>query len=242
MILIIYCFVASFIIRVSIELFYYNRHASDLIHHGESIGNVFLALTPDAICLYRAGASMLAILIAHYSEDLTYAVPWLFSTALISDLVDGYLYRRYTVNYEALRSRPKVLGISPDQGADIALMLCGVYLGARYWLLLNPLGSVKLCLLVPLIGLVFAGIPKLFSRSAIVYTICQTLSAHVSCALMIFITVLAWRIYYADWTGIILTLIVFYGIFLKIGEKSRLIRRPPAEWWERAGASKQKRI
>lgn len=62
-------------------------------------------------------------------------------------------------------------------------------------------------------------------------TLCETFLTYISCGLMIFITVLAWHTVYYDsgigCCGSIVTIMIFYLIFIAIGDKSRLIRARP---------------
>ena len=50
----------------------------------------FLLHVPDVICCYRALASLAGLILGPH-----WLTPWLFSTALISDLWDGWFYRKY---------------------------------------------------------------------------------------------------------------------------------------------------
>lgn len=185
-------------------------------------GSKFLNHLPDAICFYRMGAPILALILGEHP-----AVPWLFSTALLSDLFDGWIFRKYVQNSPTWRSW-NPLPLTLDPLADFALMLFGVFYNAKYFLRLELAGILGLGALTAIVPLA-ATIISLVIRSRMVRTVNQTVLTHVSCGLMILVTVLSWRVNYASWVGPILTLIAFYSIFLAIGDKGRLIRWAKAE-------------
>lgn len=178
-----------------------------------------LAFLPDIICCYRAAATIGALLLGVHP-----ACPWLFSTALISDLFDGWLWRRYSRYHPWLARRPY---IPCDLVADLTLILSGVAYAVRYWLQLD----VRAVLIVVGIATAILQItPRVGKPSRLVFTICATLATHISCFIMLATTVIVWRVNSPGWSGPVLTLVAFYVIFALIGDKSRLIRRPPPGW------------
>ena len=181
-----------------------------------------LAYLPNYICLYRAVASVVALLLGPHP-----AAPWLFSTALISDLFDGWLYRRYTKFHPKLSRRP----YRPyDPNADFVLIICGTLYGALYWLRLGFLGALKLFVLAVAMTVILHVIPYVGPPNRLLFTVCNTIMMHISCLVMVTVTVAAWRANTADWRFPLATIAIFYGIFLLIGDKTRLIRRPPPNW------------
>ncbi len=172
---------------------------------------------PDMICFYRMGAPILALFLGEHP-----AVPWLFSTALISDLFDGWIFRKYVQHSPTWRPW-NPLPITLDPLADFTLMLFGVLYNAKYYLYLNLAGILGLGALTAFVPLASSVISTL-SRNRIIRTINYTVLTHISCGLMILVTVLAWRVNYVSWAGPILTVAIFYAIFLAIGDKRRLIR------------------
>lgn len=177
----------------------------------------FLSHLPDAICIYRMGAPVLALFLGEHP-----VVPWLFSTALLSDLFDGWIFRRYVQPNPAWRPW-NPLPLTLDPLADFTLMLFGVFYNAKYFLHLDSAGILGLGALTALVPSMASIISRLF-RSRIARTVNQTALTHISCGLMILVTVLAWRVNYVSWAGPILTVVAFYAVFLIIGDKSRLIR------------------
>lgn len=183
---------------------------------------LLFAHLPDPICLYRALASIVTVLLGQHP-----AAPWLFSTALISDLLDGYFYRHYTQYHPKLSKRP----YRPcDPWADFVLILSGTIYTARYWLQLDWWGVVQVLAFVSIIAGILHVIPYLGPPSRLVYTVCTTFMTHISCFVMVASAVFVWRVNTASRLGPIATVAVFYLIFGLIGEKSRLIRRPPVGW------------
>lgn len=182
---------------------------------------------PDVICFYRMAASILALALGESP-----LAPWLFSTALISDLFDGYIFRKYTKNSLTWR-RWNPLPISLDQIGDLTLMFCGVLYGAEHFLELPVMGKgyIGLALAVPSVALVAKLIAWIFRKFKYADTICETFLTHISCGLMILVTVLAWHAVCRDsgigCCGSIVTIMVFYLIFIAIGDRSRLIRARP---------------
>lgn len=182
---------------------------------------------PDVICFYRMAVSILALVLGKSP-----LAPWLFSTALISDLFDGYIFRKYTKNSPTWR-RWNPLPISLDQIGDLTLMFCGVLYGTEHFLELPVMGKeyIGLALAVPSVALVAKLIAWIFRKFKYADTLCETFLTHISCALMIFVTVLAWHTVYYDsgigCCGSIVTIMIFYLIFIAIGDKTRLIRARP---------------
>lgn len=180
---------------------------------------------PDIICLYRALATICALLAGRHP-----AAPWLFSTALVSDLLDGWLYRHYTKYHPWLSRRPY---LPCDPLADLTLILTGTVYAARYWMELDWVGVIYVLAVVVVIAAILHIIPYIGPPNDMVYTVCTTFMVHISCFMMLATTVIVWRVNTASWYYPISTLAVFYAIFFLIGDKTRLVRRPPNGW--RAG-------
>lgn len=176
---------------------------------------------PDLICRYRIYASVAALCFGPHP-----ITTWLFATALISDLFDGWFYRRYVHHQNPAK------GPSLDCFSDLVLVITGSIFILKYYFHAAGI-SIFLCVLAIIAGaaLLFF-IPEIF-RSATLYTICLTTLTHIACFLMLLPTIfacylapgrLSWPVEAA------LFLAAFYVIFALIGDKSRLIRRPPANW------------
>lgn len=180
---------------------------------------------PDAICLYRACASIVALILGPHP-----AAPWLFSTALLSDLFDGYIYRKYIVNHPKWRLWWP-LPISLDMTGDLSLIVCGIMYACRYLYCTSWLIAFLSAASFSLLGLLCVTLPNIvpMSVSRRTYIICITTLTHISCALMLCATISAWIVYSsAHWFFYAsFTIALFYYIFARIGEPSRLIRRPP---------------
>ncbi len=182
---------------------------------------------PDIICLYRTFISIIALI--YGPHPLT---PWLFSSALISDLFDGYIYRKYVVNNQHYKPWWP-LPISLDMVGDLSLIVCGliyayVYLYHTGWLM--AVLYAALFALLALICVVLPNIvPKRIARG--VYTASMTALTHGACLLMLHSAIASW-IVYSKWWPVYAgaTVAVFYGIFALIGNRSRLIRHPPANF------------
>lgn len=183
---------------------------------------------PDFICLYRTIASIAALLLGQHP-----LAPFLFTTALLSDIFDGYIFRRFVCHHPAWRPW-NPLPITFDPLADFVLLICGVLYTSRYLLHFTALATFFLVLIVASIGLILNSLPfTIRPRSALVYTICMTTLTHLACGLMIMAPCIAWYICYPEtwpiWT-IMTTLMPFYVVFFILGDTSRLIRRPSADF------------
>lgn len=176
---------------------------------------------PDAICFYRALASLTALTLGEH-----WLTPWLFSTALISDLWDGWVYRKYVApnpNWKPWNPLPLTL----DPLADVILIFCGVLFGAKRYLNLTASGIIGILLLTIAVSIGFVITNQIARKtgSSILKVLSPTLQMHVSCFLMIYTTAISWKVVHYHWHGGIITIIFFYTIFLIIGDKTRLIRR-----------------
>ncbi len=187
-----------------------------------------LAYTPDLLCIYRAFASVLVLI-----TGITPAAPWLFATALVSDLFDGWFFRRYTMSSPYWHPW-NPLPVSLDQLGDLTLTLCGTVYTMRFVLHSSHFIILLACLALALSAGFMNMIPELWPvRSPLLYTVCITILTHVACFMMIGSMVAVWYVnmpapYWRLGAGT--TIAIFYGIFLVIGDKRRLIRRPPAGW------------
>lgn len=184
---------------------------------------------PDFICLYRIVASLLALWLGIHP-----LAPYLFTTALISDLLDGWIFRKYVKNHPAWRSW-NPLPITLDPLADFTLLISGLIYACRYLYHLSPLGTTSVILLIGGISLTLNSLPFVVKpRNARLYTICMTLLTHCACALMVMSPLVAWYLSYpypARYIGAFGTVCLFYGLFLYIGDFKRLIRRPPPDFF-----------
>lgn len=181
-----------------------------------------IAFLPDVICLYRALAAVYAVILGPHP-----AAPWLFSTALISDLFDGWIYRHYTVYHPVLSKRPY---LPCDPLADFVLIIAGTVYATMYWWRLGWDGTAWVLAAVVIAAAIMHVIPYIRPSSHMLYTVCTTVMTHISCCVMLVTTVIVWRVNTDNWGYPIVTLAVFYAIFGVIGDKERLIRRPPASW------------
>lgn len=183
---------------------------------------------PDAICLYRIFTSIIALILGPHP-----ATPWLFSSALISDLFDGYLYRKYVVNHPKWKPWWP-LPISLDMVGDLSLIICGTMYACVYTYHASWPIALLSAAAFALLGLLCVVLPNLvpvrIARRT--YIICITTLTHVSCALMVHAAVTSWIVYtHMHWFFYAsATVALFYYIFAQIGEPARLIRRPPANF------------
>lgn len=176
---------------------------------------------PDLICCYRALASLAGLILGVH--PLT---PWLFSTALISDLWDGWYYRKYVVNHPRWQLW-NPLPLSLDQIGDLTLICCGVLFGVIHYLQCDLMGVFAYSILTVDVALGFVLINAFAVKfnNALLRMLGPTVQTHVSCFLMIWLTTITWKVVYGSWVGGIITVLIFYVIFALIGDKSRLIRR-----------------
>lgn len=182
---------------------------------------------PDAICFYRIFTSIIALLLGPHP-----ATPWLFSSALLSDLFDGYIYRKYVVNHPKWKPWCP-LPISLDMVGDLSLIVCGIIYACVYLYCTGWLIALLAAATFALLGLTSVILPNIvpIRVARCIYTICATTLTHVSCALMLHAAIAAWIIYTEHWFFYASAAIaLFYYIFAQIGEPSRLIRRPPANF------------
>lgn len=181
----------------------------------------FLLHVPDAICFYRALASVMGLLLGVH-----WLTPWLFSTALISDLWDGWFYRKYVGSHPDWKPWSP-LPITFDPLADLTLIVCGIAFGVRYYLALDFKGVMSIAMITVVVCAIFA-LSNQLARRRHYHTlgmISATLQTHISCFLMVYTAAITWKVVHGSWRGGIITVAIFYGIFLAIGDKSRLIRR-----------------
>mgnify|MGYP001033369926 FL=1 len=180
----------------------------------------FLLHVPDVICCYRALASLAGLILGPH-----WLTPWLFSTALISDLWDGWFYRKYVArhpNWKPWNPLPLTL----DPMADLTLICCGVIFGSRYYLGFDLIGVTKLFLLTAIVSICFVLVNNLAVKinSPFLKMLGPTVQTHVSCFLMVYTTAISWKVVYGR-IGALITVSIFYLTFAIIGDKSRLIRR-----------------
>ena len=176
---------------------------------------------PDAICCYRSFASLTGVILGvHWLR------PWLFSTALISDLWDGWYFRKYVIHHPNWRAW-NPLPITLDPLADLTLICCGVIFGAKHYLALTTTGVIGLFLLTGAVSIVFVLMNFIARKtnSSFLKTLSPTLQTHISCFLMVYTTAISWKVVCNSWTGGIITVLIFYTIFAAIGDKTRLIRK-----------------
>lgn len=187
----------------------------------------YLLHLPDAICFYRIFASIIALILGPHP-----ATPWLFSSALISDLFDGYIYRKYVVNHPKWKTWWP-LPISLDPIGDLTLGMCGimyacVYLYHSSWLIACCAAAFYalfafLCVTLPNI------VPERIFH--LTYMVCINATTHVTCLLMVHAAIVAWAVHTNYWFFYATaTIAVFYYLFTQFGTPSRLIRRPPADF------------
>ncbi len=184
---------------------------------------------PDAICLYRAIASVLALLLGVHP-----ATPWLFSSALISDLFDGWIFRKYVRDRADHHPWSPLHITKKDPLADFTLLLCGSFYACRHLFHLNRITALAVIVFITVITLVLNRIPFVTpQRSATVYIVCITAVTHFVCGLMVASALASWYVCYPTaWQApSAITITLFYGIFALIGDKTRLIRRPPADFF-----------
>lgn len=189
----------------------------------------FLAYAPDMICSLRILFSVSVLFLGKHP-----IAPYLFAVALMSDLFDGWLFRRYTKGSPYWR-RWNPLPITLDPIADLALMICGVNYVGHYLYSISWGRIVLVTAVVGSIVLAFSVVPNLVSmpEARLVYTVVETAKTHVSCFIMVTSTIGVWRVNYpGSWHGAMVTIVLFYAIFLVIGDKKRLVRRPPEGWRE----------
>lgn len=146
---------------------------------------------PDAICFYRIFASIIALVLGPHP-----ATPWLFSSALISDLFDGYLYRKYVINHPKWKPWWP-LPTSLDPIGDLTLATCGIIYACRYLYCAGWVVALLCSALYALFAFLCVTLPSIVpSRIANhTYMICMTSTTHATCALMIHAAVASWIVY-----------------------------------------------
>lgn len=183
---------------------------------------------PDIICFYRILASIIALLLGPHP-----ATPWLFSTALISDLFDGYIFRKYVKDHPNWRYWCP-LPISLDMVGDLLLILCGIVYACLYLYKVSLIITLISVVAISILALTCVVLPNLVPprHAKAFYVVCYTLLTHFACLLMLHAAIAAWIVYsplhwffYASFT-----IALFYYIFAHIGDPARLIRRPPANF------------
>lgn len=191
------------------------------------MSSLALVYAADAICFFRILASITVVIIGRHP-----IAPYLFAAALISDLFDGWFFRHYTegnANWRPWNPLP----FSLDPLADLTLTLCGVAYVGRH-LFLASWSQIFVCMLV---FTIFVGAISIIPQIAplkyahLAYIIVNTFKTHACCLLMVASSVAIWYINTPDNNlGAVVTVGLFYFIFGAIGDKKRLIRRPPSDW------------
>lgn len=135
---------------------------------------------PDFICLFRIVTSITALCLGPH--PLT---PHLFTAALMSDLFDGWIFRKYVQNHPSWHPW-NPLPITFDPLSDCILLVCGSIFICRY--LLHFTIILTLCILAIIIGIgsILNTLPFLIQpHSALLYTVCMTALTHLACGLML---------------------------------------------------------
>lgn len=189
--------------------------------------NFLILHIPDFFCFYRVIASFLPLFLGIHP-----AVPWLYSTALLSDLFDGWFFRHYVKGNPAWHPWFPLPVSSIDPLCDFAMMIFGAVYTAYYAFELSLVATLGVALLVLLFSLGLNAIPNLWPwRSEALWTACITTVTHGSCLIMLAVTVGAWYTNSSYWQiGSIVTIAIFYVFYFRIGNRQRLIRHPPADW------------
>lgn len=189
--------------------------------------NSIIVHVPDLLCFYRVIASILALGLGHHP-----AAPWLYSSALISDLFDGWFFRRYVKNNPAWHPWCKLPISSIDPPCDFVMMVAGTTYAARYAFELGIIASIGAAALTASFSLGLNFIPNLWPRrSELLWTICITTVTHGSLLIMLAVVVFAWYANSSHWLlSASITIVLFYLIFALIGNRQRFIRHPPANW------------
>ncbi len=186
----------------------------------------FVLYLPDLICLYRALSSILALFLGKHS-----AAPILFTSALISDLFDGWIFRNHVQPHPDWHPWNRSL-VSTDQFGDLTLVVCGIIYTSRYVFRLPLFTIVTTVIIIGLFGFFLIIIPEITPDPIpAIYTLCITTLTHLACLLMITPTIAAWYVTSPYWLiGSIGSIGIFYMIFARIGDASRLVRLPPSDW------------
>lgn len=96
-----------------------------------TFGAFCLIHLPDFLCIYRILASITALFLG--AHPLT---PTIFTSALLSDLFDGWIFRRYVKDHPAWHPW-NPLPITLDPLSDFVLLICGVLYASIYILRLS---------------------------------------------------------------------------------------------------------
>lgn len=168
---------------------------------------------PDILCFYRIFIS-LAIL-ATMPKGWAFGI--LYSIALISDLLDGYIYRKVNSHPRHWFNR---LPISMDPIADFIYGISGLIIGIR-------LGSVNIGFVIATVIICIGGNVILQKVSGITWQIIANLLTYGFFAIMIFADAIVWQMSVGSlWhRGFIPTMTVFYIIYFIVRDKSRTIRK-----------------
>lgn len=180
----------------------------------------------DLLCFYRIAASIIVLIFIPNP-----IAPWIFGSALLTDLIDGWCFRHFTLrNPHWIPWNP--LAISADQLGDLSLILCGVFYVGFYGFNLHCIELIIIDLSILAGAWALTVVPSLFPRRYdLAYTVCLTILTHLACLLMLLSTIGVWYTnrYLLDYDWILcagLNVAIFYLIFILIGDKKRLIRRP----------------
>lgn len=169
----------------------------------------------NILCWFRIAVSLgLALTVKQHM-----ACAILFSMAFISDALDGWCYRKFTQN-QPYQHWFNHLPITMDPLADFCLVIGGIIHNMDN----KPMGLL-VALIVTVIDLAWQWLGKRSTDR--VFAISMTTLTYVWYALMVLTVAGVWRCNFEPhwFVGFVVTMVIFYTIWLNTRVKSRTIRR-----------------